>query len=65
MENKTLKRARYKRMRTILLKQLLEWNPNQEPNPNDLKFKRMIELGNKHLPLKDIIKILEQEFPEE
>lgn len=65
MENKTLKRAQYKRMRTILLKQLLEWNPNQEPNPNDLKFKRMIEPGNKHLPLKDIIKILEQEFPEE
>ncbi len=64
MENKISKRAQYKRMRTILLKQLLEWDINQEPNPNDLKYKRMIELGNKHLPLKDIVKILEQEFPE-
>ena len=64
MENKTLKRAQYKRMRTILLKQFLEWDINQEPNPNDLKYKRMIELGNKHLPLKDIVKIIEQEFQE-
>lgn len=64
MENKTLKRAQYKRMRTILLKQLLEWDINQEPSPNDLKYKKMIELGNKHLPLKDIVKILEQEFSE-
>ena len=64
MENKTPKRAQYKRMKTILLKQFLEWDINQEPNSNDLKYKRMIELGNKHLSLKDIVKILEQEFPE-
>ena len=57
MENKTPKRAQYKRMKTILLKQFLEWDINQEPNSNDLKYKRMIELGNKHLPLKDIVKI--------
>ena len=64
MENKTPKRAQYKRMKTILLKKFLEWDINQEPNSNDLKYKRMIELGNKHLPLKDIVKILEQEFQE-
>lgn len=64
MENKIPKIAQYKRMETILLKQFLEWYINQEPNSNDLKYKRMIELGNKHLPLKDIVKILEQEFPE-
>ena len=32
---------------------------------DDPKIKRMIELGKKHMQLKDIIKIVDQEFPEE
>ena len=34
-------------------------------NTDNPKIKRMIELGKKHMQLKDIIKIVDQEFPEE
>ena len=32
---------------------------------DDPKIKRMVELGKKHMQLTDIIKIVDQEFPEE
>ena len=34
-------------------------------NSEDPKIKRMVELGKKHMPLSEIYKIVEQEFPEE
>jgi len=34
-------------------------------NTDNPKMKRMIELGKKHMQLTDIIKIVDQEFPEE
>lgn len=37
----------------------------QIENSDNPKIKRMIELGKRHMQLKDIIKIIDQEFPEE
>lgn len=34
-------------------------------NTDNPKIKRMIELGKRHMQLTDIIKIVDQEFPEE
>lgn len=37
----------------------------QIENSDDPKIKRMVELGKKHMQLTDIIKIVDQEFPED
>ncbi len=34
-------------------------------NSNNPKIKRMVELGKKHMPLTEIIKIVDAEFPDE
>ena len=69
--NKQIKSTRQKRQDIRKKKIFKEFVRNfdiyvaQIENSNNPKIKRMVELGKKHMPLSEIIKIVDKEFPEE
>ena len=64
MTQKTRKTKEYKRLVKMLNEYITSADYVKE-SENDPRQRRLIELGRKHMPFSEAIKIVNEEFPEE